>query len=438
MRLRNTEKYADLLSDWVSWLDHWTMRHIQNYHLLCSNHACWQIIFLRLVSNSISPAMVIGIFTTLVLLVLISQDFVKETTWLILCFLPTVFTFQFKKITKRERPDAIQLVEEKSTSFPSSHATTSTVLLGFIAFLLPNQTLVISIVLGLITTLICYSRIALGVHYLFDVIVGIVWGMICREGIIYLYQIIPQEYYEIGIIWFLVVIGWVFVILYYKKHPEEIPEILGNRSELIVRILTGIIIFLLVLVPILKGDWAFILLMVFIFVEGLLEIITIKKESKNYFLRLAAVIILIAYVYCCYMLRSLPAGRELLLFVVVTVSLSDVSGYFVGKFFGKHKIFPTLSPGKTKEGTVASILIPTMISAFIFYHKPLIIVMAFIAIVFGLLGDLLASLYKRKLQAKDFPKILPGHGGLLDRVDSHLMAITIIYLILKIFQINLF
>jgi len=108
-------------------------------------------------------------------------------------------------------------------------------------------------------------------------------------------------------------------------------------------------------------------------------------------------------------------------FVIIWVN--DTFAYIFGNLFGKHKLFSRISPGKTWEGTfgggilaiVAAYLISYFYSEIFWYNW---IVIALIIVIFGTFGDLIESLLKRSLNKKDSGRILPGHGGLLDRFDS--------------------
>ena len=126
---------------------------------------------------------------------------------------------------------------------------------------------------------------------------------------------------------------------------------------------------------------------------------------------------------------------------VITLSMfiflwcSDAGAYCVGSLIGKNKLFPRISPGKSWEGSIGGGLIAIIAGIFIYYisNKYQVptpinswtawIGMAIVVVVFGTWGDLVESLLKRKLGIKDSGHILPGHGGMLDRFDSTLMAI---------------
>lgn len=115
--------------------------------------------------------------------------------------------------------------------------------------------------------------------------------------------------------------------------------------------------------------------------------------------------------------------------------LSDTGAYCVGSLMGKHRLFERISPKKSWEGFIGGSLFAIIASVILFYFFPFMslfkwIGMAIVVVVFGTWGDLTESLLKRSLGIKDSGQILPGHGGILDRLDSALIAIpaTVIYL----------
>lgn len=124
------------------------------------------------------------------------------------------------------------------------------------------------------------------------------------------------------------------------------------------------------------------------------------------------------------------------LFLVFAVTfLSDTFAYVVGKNFGKKKMAPKLSPEKTVEGTLAG-LVAGMLAAFVIrsifwpeFELLTTLVLGLIVAVFGVLGDLSESLLKRGFGVKDSGKIIPGHGGILDRLDALLFTAPLIYFI---------
>lgn len=140
------------------------------------------------------------------------------------------------------------------------------------------------------------------------------------------------------------------------------------------------------------------------------------------------------------------AGTALLLFPVVLTWASDIGAYFVGRTMGRHKLIPSVSPGKTIEGAVGG-LVATVIVAWIYVAfvlrpiahlslTPLAIVLFGVVIsVAAQLGDLVESLLKRDAGVKDSSRLIPGHGGVLDRVDSLLFVLPVAFLLLDRFRL---
>ena len=124
-------------------------------------------------------------------------------------------------------------------------------------------------------------------------------------------------------------------------------------------------------------------------------------------------------------------GPKLLLFALVLTWAGDTTAYFVGRSVGKHALAPHLSPKKTWEGTVGS-MIGSLIVAYIFSFWPRIplvhlLAMAAVGNIAGQMGDLLESAYKRSAGVKDSGGLLPGHGGVLDRIDALILCIPVIW-----------
>ena len=126
-----------------------------------------------------------------------------------------------------------------------------------------------------------------------------------------------------------------------------------------------------------------------------------------------------------------PQGPLLLLFTLVIIWASDSSAYFVGRSMGRHALAPHLSPKKTWEGAIASFA-GSLIVAVVFarwINAPLLqlLGLAAVANVAGQVGDLLESAYKRSAGIKDSGSLLPGHGGVLDRIDALILAIPVVW-----------
>ncbi|MEY3386077.1 MAG: Phosphatidate cytidylyltransferase [Bacteroidota bacterium] len=134
-------------------------------------------------------------------------------------------------------------------------------------------------------------------------------------------------------------------------------------------------------------------------------------------------------------------GAALVLTLFVSVWLADTGAYFVGLSFGKHKLFPRVSPKKSWEGAIGGLVSSTLafwgMSSWLLPNvSPITAIICGIAIgIVGPIGDLAESLLKRDAVVKDSSGILPGHGGLFDRFDSMLFAAPVVFIILYATQI---
>jgi phosphatidate cytidylyltransferase len=133
------------------------------------------------------------------------------------------------------------------------------------------------------------------------------------------------------------------------------------------------------------------------------------------------------------LLRELPDGRDWLLFMVLTVWITDTGAYFVGRAIGRHKLAPAISPGKTIEGGIGSAVAGFAavfgLDAALGLELELVhrIVLGLVLPPVVLVGDLAESALKRSLDVKDSGFLVPGHGGVLDRLDSLLFAAPAVY-----------
>ena len=136
-------------------------------------------------------------------------------------------------------------------------------------------------------------------------------------------------------------------------------------------------------------------------------------------------------------LRMLPQGREWIFLTLITIMSCDSFAYFVGRALGRHKLYPAVSPNKTIEGALGG-LFGAILAVLIVKYTFLPTIGLFGAVLIGLLlgvmgqlGDLFESLLKRACQVKDSGTMIPGHGGILDRLDSLLFAFPIVYYIAR-------
>jgi phosphatidate cytidylyltransferase len=132
-------------------------------------------------------------------------------------------------------------------------------------------------------------------------------------------------------------------------------------------------------------------------------------------------------------LRSLNDGRGWVFVAILSTFASDASAYFTGKALGRHKLAPYVSPKKTWEGAIGGVLgaIVASVALATLFRLPILwwgaIILGILISAIGQLGDLVKSLFKRNMAIKDSGKVLPGHGGLLDRTDSLAFAGVLVY-----------
>ena len=133
------------------------------------------------------------------------------------------------------------------------------------------------------------------------------------------------------------------------------------------------------------------------------------------------------------LLRSIPNGIFWLLVLTFITVFSDTAAYYVGRKLGKTKLYPALSPGKTRAGALGGIIggmLGGLVAALIVFENVNFVMVGLLSLILsaiGIVGDLIESLIKRVSGVKDSGQILPGHGGLLDRCDSILLSAPALY-----------
>ena len=136
-------------------------------------------------------------------------------------------------------------------------------------------------------------------------------------------------------------------------------------------------------------------------------------------------------------IARLPQGRMWIFFILVVIFAGDTGSFYCGKFFGKHKL-TQISPGKTWEGTIGGLIANIAFAGlfgYVFFTSLSVISIMIVGIALGIsgqIGDLAESMLKRISNKKDSGTILPGHGGMLDRIDSLLFAVPVMYVYLNI------
>jgi phosphatidate cytidylyltransferase len=204
-------------------------------------------------------------------------------------------------------------------------------------------------------------------------------------------------------------------------------------KEIEKRILTSLIIIPITFFIIYKGSVFFILFLIITFFVSSYE--WTKLNKKKELIKSFGIIFLILSFYFAYLLR-LEQGFKIFLFIILISILTDIGGYVFGKTFKGPKL-TKISPKKTYAGLIGSFFLSITGSLFFVELTDLksnLFLYSFILIIslVSQVGDLVVSYFKRLAKIKDTGKILPGHGGLLDRIDGIVFAIPFAYIYLKL------
>ncbi|WP_409305456.1 phosphatidate cytidylyltransferase [Peribacillus sp. SCS-155] len=172
---------------------------------------------------------------------------------------------------------------------------------------------------------------------------------------------------------------------------------------------------------------------------GVLLLLLCTVLSKNRFNFDDAGFLIISVLYVSmgffFLYETRAAGLVYVFFVLFTIWATDSGAYFFGKAFGKRKLWPEISPNKTIEGSIGGIISGIIVGLLFFflaewdYSLSEIILISILISIFGQLGDLVQSAYKRHYGVKDSGTLLPGHGGILDRLDSLIFILPILHLL---------
>ncbi|MHD0397882.1 phosphatidate cytidylyltransferase [Staphylococcus simulans] len=165
---------------------------------------------------------------------------------------------------------------------------------------------------------------------------------------------------------------------------------------------------------------------------------TVMSKNRFSFIDAAFCLMSVAYVGIgfMYLYETREAGLAFILYAFLVVWTTDTGAYLVGRSIGKHKLWPVISPNKTIEGFIGgvlcSLLVPIVMQMFIEFPVNIFVMMIITVVLsmFGQLGDLVESGFKRHFGVKDSGKILPGHGGILDRFDSFMFVLPLLNILL--------
>lgn len=246
------------------------------------------------------------------------------------------------------------------------------------------------------------------------------------------------------IIFHVAVVATCFLVL-YELHVTFKQE---TKWQLIV--LDYVFAFVMLLSPLFKQDIQRETLMAFmaLYVMLLLSLSVVWHESvkftdvtRSFFMLTYAVLLPMHLTF----IRAMDMGVVLIFLPFLGAWMPDTFAYFAGSLFGKHKLIPSISPNKTVEGSIGAIVgallmfaVYGLVVSGCFGYRvnyPLLMLLAFLCGIIAQFGDLAASVIKRECNTKDFGNIIPGHGGILDRVDSLLFVAPVVYYFLLMFEV---
>ena len=206
-------------------------------------------------------------------------------------------------------------------------------------------------------------------------------------------------------------------------------------DELIKRFISSIIMLPVIILVILKGSLIFNLFLFLLFLLASYE--WFKMSKKKFIKTFIGILFLMLSFYSAYQLRD-QSGFNFFIFLVLICVFTDLGGFFFGKLFKGPKL-TKISPKKTYSGVVGSFVLPLLFGLIYYSYTNLnyselikinLILLILIISFTSQLGDLIISYFKRIARVKDTGKFLPGHGGILDRIDGLIFVIPFIYLII--------
>ena len=213
-----------------------------------------------------------------------------------------------------------------------------------------------------------------------------------------------------------------------------IKEIMDVKKNVIstIRILTYVLVLVLILINISIPIKIFIIFIIYFTLLLFFDSNKYNIEMCGYLCMFSILFVLVF----TYLHKIRITDMNTLIYLLLISTCTDTFAFFGGNLFGKRKLIPRISPNKTIEGALIGALFGTIIPSIFYIYMVMpgadilsIILLTFILSILGQIGDLIFSSIKRYFKVKDFSHIMPGHGGVLDRLDS-LIFITISYIVL--------
>jgi phosphatidate cytidylyltransferase len=235
--------------------------------------------------------------------------------------------------------------------------------------------------------------------------------------------------------------GFPFIIVTYVLATIGLSE-LFRMKHLRLFSLEGMVSLLFLwafLVPETYSDWfsAFHVTKTDLLLIAVLLLLTYTVITKNKFTFDEASFALLSTLYVgfgfYYFMETRFIGLHYMFYALFIIWATDTGAYFTGRAFGKRKLWPEISPNKTVEGSIGGIVCALVVASVyqlytgFFASFPTLLLMTVVLSIFGQMGDLVESAFKRHYGVKDSGNILPGHGGILDRFDSLLFILPLLH-----------
>ena len=226
---------------------------------------------------------------------------------------------------------------------------------------------------------------------------------------------------------FLVVVLTLLALLEFLKIGEQMGIRIWSKLTILVTVVWLISLLLS------GAEWMLMLLVLWLLIGlGRLALTYPRTSLSDASYNLLAVLYSVVLLSHLYLLRQLPSGLEWTFLTIFLVWATDTGAYLIGKQFGSHLLAPQVSPKKTVEGSLGGLLLSILV-ALVFWRivgGASWIAYISLGIIIGVsaqIGDLFESALKRSAGVKDSGKLIPGHGGILDRFDSLIFALPLVY-----------
>ena len=235
----------------------------------------------------------------------------------------------------------------------------------------------------------------------------------------------------------LYIISIIGLIEFYGMTVPDLPKFVRFSIYLLMLLLYFVVSLRQVsIIPIIIAFCAFVTMTFFVLVYSSSSQEKTAEISKAVLGPIYVVLPLVMLI----MIDLLPSGNIWIFFILVVIFANDTGGFYFGRLFGRHKLHAAVSPNKTWEGAVGG-AISSIIAGFLFLYlldfqklSIEILMLVLVMSISGQIGDLAESMLKRNCGIKDSGRVLPGHGGILDRIDGLLFSIPILYLYLSLFN----